>query len=489
LIEWNPWWETKVMPEELKAKHRPRYEQLVESIEIREITIITGVRRSGKSTLMYQMIDWLLKKGIDPKQILFANLEDKKLVKDSLQDIYSSYRQNINLDKKAYVFLDEIHKKEGWEAWIRKKYDLKTNDKFVISGSCSYLLKREYSTLLTGRNLTFEVMPLSFEEFLLFNDITIDKNYLKKSIMLEKTKMQIIKSLDEYLELGGFPEVVLKPKSFKIKLLEQYFDDMLYKDIIDRYNLNSQKTKDLALYLITNFTSLISLRNLRNSLKISYDTIKDYLSYYTEAFMFFTLDHFSYSFKEQKTLASKIYCIDNGLRNAVSFKFSKDEGKLAENCVFIQLKRQEKQPYYWKNKNEVDFVIKNANNSLEAINVSYADEIPERETLGLLEFKKSNKKVNKLLIITKNLEKTEGSIQYLPLWKWLLQDKILKKQIGAFKSNKSTKQLIKESKEGWKKDIARLNNRTLKDIKKSRKEIRQGKVHSLEKIKKELKLS
>jgi predicted AAA+ superfamily ATPase len=421
LVEWNPWWESKEVPEELKGRHRPQYNQLIDSVGIKEITIITGVRRSGKSTLMYQIIDGLLKKGIEPKQILFVNLEDKKLIKDNLDDIYASYKENINLDKKTYVFLDEIHKAKDWESWIRKKYDLKTSDKFVISGSCSYLLKKEYSTLLTGRNITFEVLPLSFEEFLLFKNIAIDKNNLKKGIMLEKTRIGILKNLGEYLKLGGFPEVVFKQENFKIKLLEQYFDDILYKDIVDRYNLNNQKAKDLALYLMTNFTSFVSLRNLRNSLQMSYDTIKDYLSYYKEAFLFFTIDHFSYSFKEQKTLASKIYCIDNGLRNAVGFKFSQDEGKLAENCVLIQLKRQGKQPYYWKNKGEVDFVIKNKNQSLEAINVSYTDEIEEREIKGLKEFKNQFKKTKQLTIITKNTEKEENKIKYIPLWKWLLQ--------------------------------------------------------------------
>ncbi|MFH1450969.1 MAG: ATP-binding protein, partial [archaeon] len=316
LAEWNPWWEKGQVSEELKGQPRPQYAQLVESVEIKEITIITGVRRSGKSTLMYRMIDSLLKEGAAPEQVLFVNLEDKKLTKDGLDDIYAAYRRDINLDKEAYVFFDEIHRRKGWESWIRKKYDLKTKDKFVISGSCSYLLKKEYSTLLTGRNVTFEIMPLSFEEFLLFKNMDINKSSLKKGVLLEKTKFQILKSLDEYLAHGGFPEAVLKREDFKTKLLEQYFDDILYKDIVDRYDLNSQKAKDLALYLITNFTSLISLRNLRNSLKMSYDTIKDYISYYREAFLFFTVDHFSYSFKEQKTLASKIYCIDNGLRNA-----------------------------------------------------------------------------------------------------------------------------------------------------------------------------
>ena len=420
LNEWNPWWENKELINKLKGKPRPKYKDLLDSIKIREITIITGVRRSGKSTLMYQIINDLLNSGTDPKQILFVNLEDKKLINESLDDIYLAYRESLNQDKKAYILLDEIHKKQDWELWVRKKYDLKTNDKFVISGSSSSLLKKEYSTVLTGRNLTFEIFPLSFEEFLLFKDVKIDKENIKKNIILEKTKIILLKYLREYLNLGGFPEVSLKEEEFKIKLLEQYFDDMLYKDIIDRYNLNTQKIKDLALFLMNNFTGIVSLRNVRNTLKISYDTIKDYFYYFKEAFLFFTLDHFSYSFKEQKTIASKTYCIDNGLRNAVSFKFSKDEGKLAENLVFIELMRRGQEVYYWKKKNEVDFIIKNRDNSLSAINVSYTDEIPERELKALLELKKELKKVKRLILVTRNIEKSEGEIKFIPLWKWLL---------------------------------------------------------------------
>ena len=421
LKEWNPWWERKELIHDLEGKHRPCYNDLVNSIEIREITVITGVRRSGKSTLMYQMVEHLLNNGIQPEQILFVNLEDKKLVRTSLDDIYGAYRVNLNPDKKAYVFLDEIHRKKEWESWIRKKYDLKTNDKFVISGSSSYLLRKEYSTLLTGRNLTFEVFPLSFNEYLLFENISISKGKIKKNVILDKTKHLVLRSLKRYLALGGFPEVFFKQERYKTKLLEQYFDDILYKDIIDRYNLNSQKAKDLALFLMTNFTGLISLRNLRNLLGISYDAIKDYLAYYKEAFLFFTLDHFSYSFKEQKTLASKIYCIDNGLRNAVSFKFSKDVGKLAENLVFIELKRQEKEVFYWKGKGEVDFIIKNKDRSLTILNVSYIDEIDEREIRSLLEFKKEFNKTKELILLTKNVEKKEKGIKFIPLWKWLLE--------------------------------------------------------------------
>lgn len=429
LTEWNPWWEDTKQIEKLAGHPRKDYEMILKSADIKEITIILGVRRCGKSTLMYQIIKRLLEKGTNPKNILFINFDDKNISKDNLDSIYESYRSSLNPKEKAYIFFDEIHKKEGWESWIRKKYDTKTNDKFIVSGSCSYLLKKEYSNLLTGRNITFEIFPLNFEEYLSFNNIPIEINKLKEGIMLEKTKILIGNNFYKYLEMGGFPEVVLKEENFKKLVLKQYFDDILYKDIIERYNLNSQKTGDLALFLITNFTNEISLRNLRNSLGIAYDSIKDYISYFKEAYLFFTLEHFSYSLKEQKTLPSKIYCIDNGLRNAVSFKFSKDYGKLAENLVYLNLRKQQKEVFYWKNKKqeEIDFIVKNLDNTLTAINVTYTDEINEREIKPLVDLKKSfHKSKIELIIITKNMEKEEliekNKIKFIPLWKWLLEN-------------------------------------------------------------------
>lgn len=417
LKEWNPWWEKRELVKELEGTFRPAYSDLLDSVGIKEVTIITGIRRSGKSTLMYQMIDSLLK-NIRPEQVLFVNFEDKKLSDYSLDDIYDDYRESLNPDRKAYIFFDEVHKKEGWESWIRKKYDLKTNDKFVISGSCSYLLKKEYSTLLTGRNLAFEVFPLSFKEFLSFKGIEVKNT----KVVLDRTKYSVLKCLRQYLEQGGFPEVFFKPERFKSKVLSQYFDDIIYKDIIDRYDLNSQKAKDLAVFFMTNFTGIISLRNIRGSLGLSYDSIKDYVSYFKEAFMFFVLDHFSYSFKEQKAMASKVYCIDNGLRNAVSFKFSKDAGKLAENAVFVELKRRGKDVYYWTGEREVDFIVKNADNSLTAINVSYTDDVIEREISSLLEFRKKFSKTKEMILLTNGTEKEHEGVKLVPIWKWLLSE-------------------------------------------------------------------
>lgn len=417
----NPWWQTREVPQALRGRDRPRYKLLLKSTSLKEVTIITGVRRSGKSTLMYQITDNLLKQGISPEQILFVNLEDPRLAADSLDDIYETYRSSINPDQKAYILLDEIHRREGWESWIRRYYDLGSDCKFIISGSCSYPLKKGYSTLLTGRNLTFEVFPLSFDEYLTFKDKKIDYEALKKNILLEKQRHGIQKAMKEYLEEGGFPAAFYKEGEFKRLLLAQYFDDIIYKDIVDRHGIKSRKTRDLALYLASNITALISLRNIRNTLGLSYESIKDYLTYYNDAFLFFTVEHFSYSLKEQKTRPSKTYCIDNGLRNAVSFRFSKDDGKLAENLVYTHLRQAKDDIYYWKGKGEVDFIIKNPDHTITAINVTYTDKINEIEIQSLLEFKQNHKKTKKLIIITKKTEKTQDKIKYIPLWKWLLQ--------------------------------------------------------------------
>ena len=287
LKDWNPWWADKNKLNLYVGITRNSYKAIFNYISQREILIFKGVRRSGKSTILYQIIDYLLNNGVKTEQILFVNLEDKKLSDVSLEDIYSSYRKNLNNNKKAYIFLDEVHRKEDWEFWIRKKYDLKTNDKFFVSGSCSYLLEKEYSTLLTGRNITFTIYPLSYKEVLEFSDLKLDYNKISKGLITTDLKYQLLNLLKDYFKTGGFPEVFLSPKINKKRLLGQYFDDILYKDVVDRYDLTSSKVKDLSLYFMNNISNKYSLRNVRSALNISYDTIKDYLSYFKESYLFF----------------------------------------------------------------------------------------------------------------------------------------------------------------------------------------------------------
>lgn len=225
----------------------------------------------------------------------------------------------------------------------------------------------------------------------------------------------------DYLYNGGFPEIVLSGKN---ELLKEYFEDILFKDIIIRYEVRDVNTlRKLATYCLTNVSNFISYNSLKNIFKISLDKVKSYLSYLEESFLIFFVQSFSYSLKSQELSPKKVYCIDNGLRNAVSFKFSKDEGKLLENLIFLDLKRREKEIHYWRNKNEVDFVIKNIDDSLTAINISYSDDIEEREINGLKEFKNIFiSKVRDLFLITKDIEQQKNGITFVPIWKWLLKE-------------------------------------------------------------------
>jgi len=415
LLNWNPWWTTKEVPSALKGIFRSVNPLIFKALPEREIMALTGIRRSGKTTLMYQLVESLLTR-YQPAQILYLNLDDELLKRESLESIYSFYREHKNPEDYAFIFLDEIQNAVGWEKFLKKYYDLREKVKFIISGSSANLLKGEYSTLLTGRNLTFEIYPLSFSEFLKFGHIDFNEP-------ASALKAKILFQLDQYFEFGGFPEIYFKPEELKKLVLKQYFDDIIYKDLVKRYNINAQKITDLAVYLFTNIGNSFSIRNLRNCTGLSTDSIKDYLSDLEEAYMLLVLDYFSYSLKEQSQFPKKAYCLDCGLRNSVGFRFSSDSGWLAENCVVAELRRTGQQAYYWKNKGEVDFILKEKNQDLTAINVSYTDEIPEREIKALLEFKKEFKNTTKLILITKEIEKTEQGITLIPLWKWLLTEK------------------------------------------------------------------
>jgi hypothetical protein len=232
--------------------------------------------------------------------------------------------------------------------------------------------------------------------------------------------------LKEYAAYGGFPEVVLKEKNFKNILLNQYFTDIINKDIVNRYNTNSTKTFDLAKYLLTNISSLFSFRSARAATGLGMETIEKYTSFITESYLVNFMPFFSYSLKIQNQYPKKVYCIDTGLRNVVSFKFSEDMGRIAENLVFIELKRRGKEVYYWKGEHEVDFVIKENLKPEGLIQVSWNIEDKKtkiREINGLTEAM-NEFNLSDGLIITGDYSGEEriddNTIKYVPLWKWLL---------------------------------------------------------------------
>ena len=426
LADWNVWWEKNEVPSNLLGQKRGISDELIDLMELKEIKIITGVRRSGKSTILYQIIEHLLDTGVPSKNILLLNFEDAALAHYSPEEIYESYLSELNPAFDNFIFIDEVQRKEGWENWIRKKYDLKHATNFFVTGSSASLLKKEYATLLTGRNISEEIFPMSFREFLDFSGIRVDNT----EIISIETRSKVLFSLKKYLEWGGFLEVFFTNENYKRRLLNQYFEDIIYKDIVDRYGTNSVKTKELGVYLLTNIANPLSMRNVRNALGFGLETISDYMSYMVEAYLLYAVPIYSPSLKIQSANPKKIYCIDTGLRNAVSFKFSDDIGRLAENAVFVELKRHKQDVYYWKNNiGEVDFIVKEGLRPVEAIQVCWNldEERTKKREMRAICSAMEDLDLDRGIIITEDteaVEETDGKqIYFIPMWKWFLNQK------------------------------------------------------------------
>jgi len=383
------------------------------------IKVITGPRRVGKSVFSI-----LLLKN---KEFAYLNFDDENLLKiknydDILKTIFEVY------PKLDIILFDEIQNLENWELFVNKLQRRGYN--LILTGSNARLLSKELGTVLTGRYVPIEIFPFSFKEFLKAKNFELKVNDFK----IPELRGKILNYLEEYLKKGGFPEVVVKglePETY----LETLFDSILLKDVVKRYGVKfSQKIYDLAVYLISNFSSEFSFTKLKNILEFrSTNTVQNYLRYLEEAYLVFPLNRFSFKAKESIKSPRKIYLVDNGFVLAKAFSFSQDIGRLMENLVFVELLRrgyklnQDIFYYQTRNKKEVDFVLRKGANIKELIQVCYkiSDvEIKEREVKSLIEASKELK-CNNLLIITSDFEgekKIKGKkIKLISLWKWLLE--------------------------------------------------------------------
>jgi len=396
-------------------------QKFLEKVKMDEILVVSGVRRSGKSTLLLQTAKHLIEKGIDKRNVLIVNFEDYRWEKYSLkllEEIWETYLQNINVKGKVYLFLDEIHVIHGWERFVRSLHEKKLATIFV-SGSSSKLLSKEYATLLSGRYLELNVSPLSFEEFLTFN------NFLpKEKVELIARRNEILRMLNQYMKIGGFPKVALTKDE---DLLRSYFETIVIKDVAERYRVKKiDKLRKLAVFYLTNLSNKVTFNSTSKFLNLSLHTVERFSYYLQEAFMCFFVNAFSYSLKSQEKLPKKLYVIDTGLPNSIGFKFSKDVGRVMENIVFLQLKRDRREVYFY-HKNEVDFVVKEGLNVKQLIQVTYAsslDEINKREIKALIKVSEELKCKN-LLVITwdheDEIKVKNRKIKFIPLWKWLLK--------------------------------------------------------------------
>ncbi len=362
--------------------------------------LITGIRRCGKSTLVHQM----LKKQNDG---YYINFEDPRLEGFDLNDFNKLPEIMKELyDDNGTYFFDEIQNIEKWEKFIRYLIDKK--EKIVITGSNASLLSRELGTKLTGRHLQVELFPFSFSEFL----------------ELRKEKASL-KTFEEYLNKGGFPEYLKKEDP---SILNALLSDVVMKDIAVRFGIkNTTILNKIAIYLISNVGKEFSYNSIRKMFEIkSVQSVIDYISYFEDAYLVFTIPRFSYSYKQQQVNPKKVYSIDNGFSYANSASFSKDKGKMLENAVFLGLRRKFKEIFYFQEKNECDFIIKEKEKPTLAIQVCYTinDDNKKREINGLLEAMKKFD-LNKGIILTYDQE-DEFSIDgkkvlVKPAWRWLLE--------------------------------------------------------------------
>lgn len=411
--EWNSWKkETKT------GIKRPAYlDGIRNKVSVGEVLIIKGVRRCGKSTIAKQFLE----SKENSENTLFINFEDARLSDISHEDIirmYDVYLSEIQPKSKPLIVLDEVQNVKNWERFVRHLHE-KGKANIIVTGSSSKLLSGEYSTLLTGRHLDIALFPLSFSEFVLFKGLIIKS---KKSML--ENKPRLTKLLREYLEAGGFPKpTLIKDFELSKELLRSYYNDVLHKDIGMRHSIaESKKLDDLARYYLANNARKVSYNKTKNIVKLSLDSVERFSSYMEEAYLLFFVPLFSYSKKVQTVNPRKVYPIDTGLRNAVCFRFSKDFGWNAETAVFIHLKREGYEIFYYSdNKGECDIIATKDSKKI-AVQVSWELTDKNREIQGLISgMKKIDIKEGWLM--TEDLEedlKVDGfMIHIIPLWKWL----------------------------------------------------------------------
>lgn len=405
------------------------YEKVPKDIMERELKVplnsdfvisIIGPRRSGKTYYLFSLL-----KKLDA---VYLNFEDTRLMQIEAKEIRDLIRMFIEIygKKPNYVLLDEIQNIKEWEKIVRELHDLKKY-RIFITGSSSKLLSKEIATQLRGRNLSFTLLPFSFREFLKFKGIQFNRYATKEE------EAEIKNLLIEYLEFGGFPDVVKNEE--KLRILKEYSDLILFRDFIERHKINNL---DLArmLYISTlqNFSKEISVRSLFNklraNLRIAKDTVYEYVTKLEDTMFFFFVKKFTKKVHLRETWPKKIYLCDTGLTKIV--RFSPDYGKLMENCVFLELLRKTNENplieiFYFKFTNgEIDFVIKEGLRITQLIQVTYAsnrDEIEHRELKSLIKASDLLKCKN-LLVITWDYETEEKinnkKVKFVPLWKWLI---------------------------------------------------------------------
>jgi hypothetical protein len=383
-------------------------------IKTSQVVIVSGIRRCGKSSLLFLIKQ---KMNLNESEYCYFNFDDERIIADIsiLEDIYNLHVEVYG--KEPVLFMDEIQNIGNWEKFVNRMFE--QGIKIFVTGSNARLLSSEISTSLTGRNKLIELYPFSFSEYLRFigNHNDVDR-------LTPKSKALLLKDFNNYIETGGFPMVV---KENDTELINAYFQDILYRDIISRYRLTQvNEIKQIGLYFASNVGKRFSYSTLQEISGIkSLSSIKNYLSYYEQSYLYFYLKKFDYSVKKQVMNPKKVYTIDQAVAHRLGFNFSENRGRILENIVYLELRRRGKEVYYHSGKKECDFLVKEGLSVVEAIQVAWQVDATnaQREFQGLEEamFMYNLKKGRLLTLnIDDSIIPNLMGIEVSPVWQWLL---------------------------------------------------------------------
>ncbi len=420
LGRWNRWGEARLD----SGQPREIVEKLGPFLDTPEIVALVGPRRAGKTTVLFQVMDLLEASGVPRKALLHVNLEEPalgpELGTDLLERLYTVFRTEVFPEGQAWLFLDEVQRLAGWERWVRARNET-DNVRIFVTGSSSALMAPELATVLTGRHVTFRVMPLSFRELLRFRGIA-----LPRGVAGDPPRMR--NAVSAYLRWGGFPEVVLTENEERKKvLLQQYFDDILFKDVALRHRVRDLPTlRNLAIYLLDQTAGLISFQRLARIFEISLEAARAYCGYLEEVFLVRFVPFYTLKTAERLRRPRKVHAVDPGLRNAVSLTGSPDLGHLMETVTHNALAGElQDDLYYWKGEGEVDLVVRRGLAVKRLIQVTYEGlaepAARQRETRSLAEASRRFPKAETLLVAhtlpPDGAEEIE--VPLVPFWRFL----------------------------------------------------------------------
>ncbi|MBI1290413.1 AAA family ATPase [bacterium] len=418
--------------------------QRVQSVA-RKATILVGVRRSGKSTLLAQRIHELIETGVSRQNILYLNFFDDRLHgmnAESLRLIAEAYFALFPEKKGAeqvHCFFDEIQMVEGWEPFVDRMMRTEKCEVY-LTGSSARMLSKEIATQMRGRALSWEVFPFSFREFLDSRGLDVVGE------LSTKGRLRVQKAFAEFWETGGFPEVAAQPspkggfgdalpENLRVKTHQEYFHATLFRDLIERHDIpHPRAVSDLAHRLLSNAASLYTINSLTGYLKslghsVPKSAVSDYLLWFEDAYFLFSVRMFDASIARSLVNPKKIYSIDHALARSVSPGILLNTGHLLENLVFVALRRQDSSIHYYKTKSgkEVDFIVSPRGGSRRLVQVceSLADPETRRREVVALEEAMREQKLSSGVIVTRSEDETinvdAGEIRVLPAWRYLLE--------------------------------------------------------------------